>query len=736
MRETMTYHSVLRRQLPGIVLATMADVALIALGSPLFRTLGFEYSALSALVLSMIVPFAAATEIDQDRLTDRHAWQTLGAIAVLYSLLPLLVSLLSLVAIANCAFTDGLLFYLEIVPLTVIIGMLIGILCAVYIARLWLRRLAIALIWVVTLGLGFVPGYRSAQIYSLSWQYGFFPGFVWDEYIRIRPQYWAARIHDLVYPIFLLLLALRARSKHWWRIAALAVVVVLFVMVGNSNTPSANVAVVREDGKRTAPLTHTETIGNVRVHYSASAFTDDEAEYLRAQIRHAQEEIEAYLHLPHRSTPLDIYIYDSVDDMDEYVGTRSASISKPWQATLYIARENLRSLKHELTHVMLASYGRFPFDVSYSTGLTEGVAEATASEFDGIHSLDELAASILEMHYADGVTGVMAFTGFASNASSNSYVLAGSFSSYLIRRYGPQKYLDCYTTRDFERCFGKSLEALDAEWKNDILKHPQTFGPFDSVRLRYYFDRRSIIADPCLRRIGSLMHNARLASSADRYREADSIYATVLHEGDRSDALSGRVYSLMRLGDFAAALAVLDTTNLGSRDRMLVPQHVLRGDLLLIITRDTAAAMREWRIAAALQLGSDQFLNAMARLWCVGGTRDLDSVINPLKEAYREGHPFSIRGKRGLLLPRNDNDTLFLIGRSYLRSRQYASVGRLRLQAIELFRCVELLGQYRRSHHGAELDLFTRLTTELSNRLDAVFHTSLSASTSEIETVP
>ena len=91
------------------------------------------------------------------------------------------------------------------------------------------------------------------------------------------------------------------------------------------------------------------------------------------------------------------------------IGTRTASFSKPWLGEVHIAKENLESLKHEFTHVMLRQKGVFPFYASWSTGLTEGAAMSVEPEYDGIYTLDEHAARILQMHYATGVKEVMSF---------------------------------------------------------------------------------------------------------------------------------------------------------------------------------------------------------------------------------------------------------------------------------------------------------------------------------------
>ncbi len=56
------------------------------------------------------------------------------------------------------------------------------------------------------------------------------------------------------------------------------------------------------------------------------------------------------------------------------------------------------------------------------------------------------------------------------------YVLAGSFTGFLIRRFGWQQYRKCYRLCNgrrfqakFKACFGLSLEQAEWKWRNEIL---------------------------------------------------------------------------------------------------------------------------------------------------------------------------------------------------------------------------------------------------------------------------
>jgi hypothetical protein len=665
----------------GIFYIAVVSTVVILFGSPLFRTLGFEYSALTALALSLLLPLIAAERSAvEGSLTSRALWLGLGREIGFYVAVPLLLSVVSLVWIPNCALVDGLMFYISVVVPTATVGTLLGVAIGIHAKRKRQRIVWLVIVWVATLAIGFIPGYFSAQIFSFGWQYGYFPGFVWDEAMELRHGYWPSRIEQVSELILFLSLTRSVRRMRSVRIAQVASLLVLVFIVGSRiriDAPAADERGYSAENGSTRPLSYTIEIGPVRVHFPGNMLTAEQLQELRYDVAKDMREIRSYYHLPPSNRQIDVYLYASTKELEEYVGTRNASISKPWQSTLHIARENLGSLKHELTHVVLAEYGNLPFGVSYSTGLTEGAAEAASPEYDGIRSIHELAASILAMKFAGGITDVISFTGFASNASSKSYVLAGSFSSYLIERFGPTTFLRTYTSLHYEQQCGASLEALEEDWKNYLKQFSPVLTPNDSLRLRYYFDRRSIIAEPCLRRIGKLMRNARTSFDKHDFVEADSLFASVVAESGRLDALRGRIYSLIRLGRFRDALRVLDTTHAGPSDLKMAALHLVRVDLLFLAGESIDSASVEWQMGATLGLNREQILLAGIRLYCFARTKDTDRARIALADFYQnEAHPHShtfVTAIEG-----NPDDQLFACAKDYLLSRLKREQGELR----------------------------------------------------------
>jgi hypothetical protein len=458
-------------------------------------------------------------------------------------LVPIIISTCSLPFLSNCAYGDGVLFYLEVALPTTILAVAFGT------AIGWLtrsKRAAVLLFiafWLVSFIISLLPGYIFPQLFTYGWQYGFFPGLVWDEYITLGAGY---KWHLLEW-VSLAVIMLQLAPKRNKAIAIGAFVLyVMLLFTRDEHRIVTTHAQLREQLSATIKVD-----SNTSIHYRAASLTAAEAELLRRNTQWYLYDIRQRLALRDSTEKITIYLYPSTESLYQYVGTRNASIAKPWLSELHIAKENLGSLKHELVHVLLREWGSFPFNASWSTAITEGVAMALEPTYDGLHTLDEHSSAIIHMKLADGVRNVMGFAGFASQATTSSYVLSGSFVSYLLWKYGPEKLSNVYRTLDFKAAYGLDLRSLEQRWLNVITPIKAKMDHSDSLRTRFYFDRASILFTPCLRRMGKLEYEARIAMQAKDYETAKSRFLAVYNESGRISALRGALTAAKYLDDYS-----------------------------------------------------------------------------------------------------------------------------------------------------------------------------------------
>jgi hypothetical protein len=257
----------------------------------------------------------------------------------------------------------------------------------------------------------------------------------------------------------------------------------------------------------------------------------------------------------------------------------------------------------------MREHGSFPFYASWSTGLTEGAAMSVEPQYDGIYTIDQHAARILQLKYASGVREVMAFTGFASNASEKSYVLAGSFTRFLLAKYGPQRFDRVYKSLEFKEVYHKSLDSLEAEWKTWLIPLMTPLSTDDTAHFRYYYDRVAIIFNPCLRRIGKLERKAIAAYRDKRFQDAVEYYRSAVTEGAGISALLGESDAIMQRNDISGALAILDTTITPIVTRQIAALDIQKGDLRTLMD-SLRASDNNYRDAMSIKLSSGTFLSA------------------------------------------------------------------------------------------------------------------------------
>src|SRR5262249_44197729 len=127
-------------------------------------------------------------------------------------------------------------------------------------------------------------------------------------------------------------------------------------------------------------------------------------------------------------------------------------------------------LKHELAHVVTGEMASGPFYVSARwglfplPGLIEGAAVAAGWEGEGDATPHQWSRAMLEAGLVPRVApppGLGFFPGAAGPASP----AAGSFSRWLVERYGSARFRELYRHGDFERAYGRPAAGLEREWR-------------------------------------------------------------------------------------------------------------------------------------------------------------------------------------------------------------------------------------------------------------------------------
>ena len=569
-----------------LVVEFLLWLAIECFASELFRALGFEYAALWSLALTLLLgTFAAWDFAGTDRNDSRKTfWECTCILAII----PLLLGCL----IPNCALGEGVIAYLEVPLLAIPVGLLFARGAALLGGTRSKAIVAYLSIWFTTLLLSLVPGYLNPQIFTYGWEYGLFPGLVWDEALSLSQNFLLFQSMNLAIALVFVVIAGWYRSKRA-TLQEIAFVMLLgtSAVIIQSNADSLGFTSSHERVGRFLSTT-CRINSRTTLHFAPNSLNAGELLLLRANVLWYESEINRQLKLRDTLHPIDIYLYPSSEQMYEYVGTRTAIISKPWLSEVHLPKSGTAALKHELTHLMLRELGSAPFDINFQTGITEGIAVAMESPSDGLRTVHERAAKIIQLDPSANVSSVISFFGFASHPASTSYQLAGSFARFLLDHFSREQFRTLYASGNFQTAYGSTLSQLDSTWRQSLRPFQSSLTMFDSLRTSLGMSDTSLVLRPCVRRLGRMMLEAGKLMQLQRYAEADSLYAIVDRESHNPLALQSRLIALIAQGKFQIALRLLNDH---------APYKTLRWfstletrAMLEFMLRDTAAARADF----------------------------------------------------------------------------------------------------------------------------------------------
>ncbi len=557
-------------------------VSLACTQLPLLNYLGYEFSTVIALAATFIAGFTTiklvkrSLQNPQSRIPD-HALSTFKQSLIFnlaLLLIPLIVMLTNAFFVKNCSLLEGMGFFLLIPVVSVVFSASLGFFCAVHYR---MAKTIFVLIVLATLAEVLAVGYFAPAIFSYNFFFGYFPGLTYDEALGISLPLVLFRLltlilaAGLVWMAWLILTHTHREDKSWEKgfillgvmvqgknvfvtAALTTLVIVTWWFRGEIGFDSTNTFIQRELGQRY------ETKHFV-IYYSPLSYDTNEMRWIAAEHEFRLKQITDALSLPFKGR-IESYIYPSSDVKQRLMGAGNTNIAKPWSGQIHITKQSLDgTLKHELVHVVAAPFG-FPIvKASLSTGLVEGLAMAIEWDW-GNRTLHQYAAAMNKFGVGPDISSLMTITGFASQSSSISYVLAGSFCRYLIDTYGIRNMMLVYHSNDYDAIYGKPLEALIAEWRVFLATISVPEQERDAIDV--LFRRPPIFEKVCARVIAARNILAGKKFAHHEYGVAAELYRQSYEEGRGYDALSGFLTSTLRAGRFSGVIATFDTATRGS----------------------------------------------------------------------------------------------------------------------------------------------------------------------------
>jgi len=624
-----TLQALHRRTHPGFLWAGLCVLALCAAGwvAPLLGVLGYELAAGAALLLfcaGAAWGVGAARRCGPPRLGPLREvrgtpWRDLnGRLALrlrgglFLAALPVAACLARQVLGQGCKVHTGLALYAVMVLPALLLGLALGALCGALCRKRWTAAGLVVLFLLVSVSWTVAEGMAGprAVLHHLVLGSVTPSGYTgYDEALGLPATLVRHRAFTLVLTWLLwasagwLLARRRARTdleerlerevrrdrRRFGRLAAVA----LLACVPFALAPGAS-GLGSGQGRLETALSVVESTPHVRLHHAPGGAAEPLAHRIAWTSEWWVRNLSARLGI--RPFTVDVWLYDDARRQGSLTGARGFIFAKPWQRSLHLhaVRGRVRSLDHELVHVLAAEFGPPPFRASWLPGMTEGLAVALAGRMDREPAAHARAAAALAAGDLPDVEGFLGLRAFGGSGMGRSYAAAGSFCGWLLMAHGPAPVREAYRTGDLEEAFGEPLADLQDGWFAFLETVPFDAGDAERATQRF---------SPALNRPFFATHCPRVGS---------------LRAEDRLAALGWRLYRTGRREAAAGCFAAY-----GARD----PQR--RGGIL-------------WRAGKIWSAAGDSRGPALLQLIAEGEAPEARWALNTLyRGALRDGDPAS-----------------------------------------------------------------------------------------------
>lgn len=729
---------------------------------PLGNVLAFEFCAILAIAISLAGAHIAATCVKHLRngSTNLKATSFQAVVRlfgksfcanVLLLIPPLIIILLNVLNIKNCDFLDGGIFFFLLPVISCAYSTGAGVFFGLWLKKRWSAYLIYLVYIFATLlpllhNLVFHPpvfGYHST--------FGYFPGPIYDEYIPTSGTLILARGTALVLTgIFLLLavgmlpvkegsespLKLRLRNLYRFEIKfsslmsrlCLAAMIAAFVSIYLHHSELGLRPTRSYIEKRLGGMKETE---HFKLYYEKGSRVEQDIEWIAHdhEFRHAQ--LSAYFQIQ-PSKKIRSYIYTSPDQKKQLIGARETSMQDPYGGGFHINYKEFPHpvMKHELAHAFTADWHPL-LKVSLKPGLHEGIAVAAAWNTEQL-TPHQRSKAMHQLKIAPEIQQIMGL-GFWKEASSRSYILAGSFVRFLADTYGMEKFKAVFPTGNFEETYGKTLDNLVKEWKNFLESVPLTED--DLAAAKGHFKFPSIFQKVCAHKIAELSIRANTARGESNFAAALPLFKEIFKlDPDNLSNLLALMNTHYHLGDYRETLEL--TTKISTHPDASVKQiaeaknvegnvHWQQGRRNQAISHYQqvfalhASHSRDWDVQAKLAILALDFVGVRNKLKQV-----LISQSSPqLKEALLHE---VINELPEWGLPH------YLIARQLELVQKYVASNRYRFKAITLglphqsleIENVRLIGvnSYRLGHYDLAIEQFQRIAAKDNVPLGIIYN--------------
>ncbi len=536
----MTFEKILfsKSVLISFIIVLVFSIALTFF--PLIGTLGFEYAAVTALLLSFLTVITAADLISSEQKESSSKKSSITSAGSIYFINFLLLLTVFIVGYLNsllkgdCYIKEGTLFFFLIPTVSVFFSTSVGLFWGYFLGR---KGIIIGLVTILIISIyALWKLYSGISLFVYNPIFGFFPGPLYDEAIPITLTLIISRISVLLWgiAIFLVLRIIEGLNRNITRIwdAIFILVIAIAIITVYLKEPEIGISYTRNYITQNV-LTGSVETDNFIIYYDPGSPESKDIDLIAMDHKWRYKQLREALELKSEEK-IRSYIYPDTETRKKLIGAGETTIANPVHNEIHLVYDSFPHpvLKHELVHVMSGEFGNDVLKISPKIGLLEGIAVAV--DWRGQkYNPHQWSKVMIEMGIAPDVEDIVGF-GFWYAPAEVSYTLMGSFSKYLIDTYGIEKYKSAYKTGSFSE-YGKNVDELEMEWK-EFLSSVET-PPETKAIAEARFSRSSIFQAKCPRKIAELKNRGLEDFDEDNYNDARKNFAKAIEYNNSDPAI-------------------------------------------------------------------------------------------------------------------------------------------------------------------------------------------------------
>ena len=538
----------------SVYLLTLISLNLLLLNIPLAKVFGYEFSAINAIAITLLSGLYSISLIQKLK-SSIYSTETFIRILIsafsLFLIIPALISITNSFLTINCSLKDGIAFYLVITFPSVLTGLFFAVVSLSLLKKF--PRILFVVIFLSILAVPLFEFYFNPQVYFYNPIFGFFPGTIYDEGLSVSNKLILYKIINSVYfgtGSFLILLAILKAGK--WLKKIFVILSILVAVIFYCLSPMLGFAT---------------TFGSLEKKLGGKVTTEHFNIYYPLTLE--QKKVEALvLYHEYFYSQLKIFFgYDVKDKLNSFIfsddvqkkelfGSANADVAKPWLNSTFISAGDYHNiLKHEIAHCYSGQFGTGILKVAHGLNpfLIEGIAVAADPVFDD-NNIDFMASLAYSYGYKISINSMLNNFSFYTQASSVSYIYAGSFTKYMVEHYGINKFKKFYEGGNFFDIYGIKLAAAEKEYYKYLESYGET-GNRDEAN--YYFGRKSIFYKVCPRYISDRLEEAWRLFNQNNIIEAEKIFKEILGKTNNYSAVIGYAECLSKLNKKTSAVKVI-----------------------------------------------------------------------------------------------------------------------------------------------------------------------------------